>query len=86
MLSFSFLFSGILEAVSQTMALAVSAILYAMALAWAPATVSIVYDTLNLPKKASEFPEKSKGNSLNRAGHIESPLHYIYPLSKNHQR
>ena len=45
-----------------------------------------VYDTLNLPKKASEFPEKSKGNSLNKAGHIESPLHYIYPLSKHHQR
>ena len=45
-----------------------------------------VYDTLNLPKKASEFPEKSKGNSLNKAGHMDSPLHYIYPLSENHQR
>ncbi len=44
------------------------------------------YDTLDLPKKASEFPEKSKGISLKKAGHIESPLHYIYPLSKHDQR
>ena len=31
-------------------------------------------------KKASEFPEISKGISLKKAGHIESPLHVVYPL------
>ncbi|MBP3927440.1 MAG: hypothetical protein J6D13_09755, partial [Clostridium sp.] len=45
-----------------------------------------VYDTLELPKKASEFPEMSKGNSLKKAGHIESTLQYIYPLSKHDHR
>lgn len=39
-----------------------------------------VYDTLKLPKKASEFPEISKGFSPKKAGHIESPLQYLYPL------